>query len=296
MDATLLLQAVFAGITNGFVYGLIGLGISAVFRGTGIINAMQGEFAVIAAMVAAALIAGPNWPLVPALAVSVLSVSVLGLVVERVLVRPLVARGAGEESFLLLTLGLSLLSTASILFFLGREPRFLPGIGGTDSVEILGAPVRVHALSVVAIGVVLTVILRFFYTKTVVGIAMVASSLDAQGAATTGIDVSAMRSTTFVIGGFVGAIAGILVAPLTPVSYLLGLTLTLKGFAAAVLGGLTRPLGAIVGGLVFGLIEALAVVTFPSGYKDVVALFILVALLILRPRGLLPSAAIREAA
>lgn len=296
MDRVLLLQALFAGITNGFVYGLIGLGISAIFRGTGIINAMQGEFAVVAAMLTAALIAGPGWPLLPAIAVSVALTSALGLVIERFFVRPLVRRGAGEESFLLLTLGLALLSTASLLFFLGREPQFLPGVGGNTSVSIFGAPVRVHAFAVIALGIVLTVALRFFYTKTVVGIAMVAASLDAEGAATTGINVSALRSATFVIGGFVGAVAGILVAPLTPVSYLLGLTLTLKGFAAAVLGGLTRPLGAIVGGLAFGLIEAFAVVAFPSGYKDVVALTVLVVLLIVRPRGLLPAASVRTAA
>lgn len=296
MDLTLVLQAAFAGISNGFVYGLVGLGISVIFRGTGIINAAQGEFAVLAAMVSAILIAGPGWPVLPAVIVAVIGVSLLGVLIERGLVRPLVRRGAGEESFLLLTLGLALLSTAAILYFLGREPRYLPGIGGTGTVSIFGAPVRIHALAVIVIALVLTVALHLFFTRSVVGIAMVASSLDAQGAATTGIDVAAMRGLTFLIGAFVGAVAGVLVAPLTPVSYLLGLTLTLKGFAAAVLGGLTRPLGAIIGGLVFGLIEALAVLVFPSGYKDVVALTVLVVLLIVRPRGLLPATATREAA
>ncbi len=296
MDTELVLQALFSGVTNGFVYGLIGLGISAIFRGTGIINAMQGEFAVVSAMCTAALLAGPGWPFLPAVAVSVAGVTVSGVVIERFLVRPLVRRQAGEESFLLLTLGLALLSTASILFFLGREPQLLPGIGGTSTVTVLGAPVRVHALAVIVIGIVLTMCLRTFYVRTVVGTAMVASSLDASGAATTGINVPAMRSSTFAIGAFVGAVAGILVAPLTPVSYLLGLTLTLKGFAAAVLGGLTRPLGAILGGLVFGLVEAFAVLAFPSGYKDVIALTALIVLLIVRPRGLLPAAAVRTAA
>ena len=112
-------------------------------------------------------------------------------------------------------------------------------------------------------------------------------SMDPDGAATNGIDVRWMRSLTFVLGGMVGAIAGILVAPLVAVNYHLGIALTLKGFAAAILGGLTNPLGAVIGGVTLGLLESLAVIAFPSGYKDVIALAIMIAIMILMPNGLL---------
>ena len=110
----------------------------------------------------------------------------------------------------------------------------------------------------------MTLALRSFYRHSTIGLAMIAASNDADGAATTGINVTAMRTLTFALGGLLGAIAGILVTPLISVDYQLGLSLTLKGFAAAILGGLTNPLGAIVGGLTLGLLEALAIVWVSS--------------------------------
>jgi branched-chain amino acid transport system permease protein len=293
METSVLLYAVFSGITNGFVYGFIGLGMSAIFRGTGIINAMQGEFCVLAALTTAALtVAG--LPLVAAIGVALAISVVIAVLIERVLIVPLVRRGASPESFLLLTLALALLSSATLLFVFGREARFLPGIGGTESIRVLDASVRVHALAVIGIVVVLTVALRLFFTKTVFGLEMVASALDARGAATTGINVARTRTATFVLGGLLGAIAGILIAPLTPLGYLSGTILTLKGFAAAVLGGLHHPMGAIVGGIVFGLIESLAVLALPSGYKELVAYAALIAVLILLPRGLIVQRGVRH--
>ena len=113
---------------------------------------------------------------------------------------------------------------------------------------------------------------------------------DADGAATTGINVARMRTFTFVLGGVLGAAGGILVTPLIGVDYQLGLNLTLKGFAAAVLGGLTNPLGAAVGGLTLGLVESLAIIGISSSYKDVVAFSVLIVIMILMPQGILGRA------
>ena len=116
---------------------------------------------------------------------------------------------------------------------------------------------------------------------------MMAASIDADGAATTGINVAAMRTATYGMGGLLGALAGLLVAPLVPISYYMGLALTLKGFCAAMIGGLTNPMGAIVGGLVLGLVESLAIVFIASAYKDVVAFGVLLVIMILVPQGIL---------
>ena len=116
---------------------------------------------------------------------------------------------------------------------------------------------------------------------------MMAASIDADGAATTGINVARMRTYTFVLGGLLGALGGILVTPLIGVDYQLGLNLTLKGFAAAVLGGLTNPLGAAVGGITLGLVESLAIIGISSSYKDVVAFSVLIVIMILMPQGIL---------
>ena len=135
-----------------------------------------------------------------------------------------------------------------------------------------------------------TLALRAFYHRTTIGLSMMAASIDADGAATTGINVGRMRTFTFVLGGLLGALGGILVTPLIGVDYQLGLNLTLKGFAAAVLGGLTNPLGAAVGGLTLGLVESLAIIGISSSYKDVVAFSVLIVIMILMPQGILGRA------
>ena len=121
------------------------------------------------------------------------------------------------------------------------------------------------------------VLLWLFYHRTHIGLSMLAASIDAEGAATIGIHVGRMRTLTFLLGGLVGGLAGVLVSPLITLHYEMGLLLTLKGFAAAILGGLFNPFGAVVGGVVLGLVESLAVLAVSSGYKDVIAMAILIA-------------------
>lgn len=290
MSDTLVIQAVLSGITNGFVYALIGVGISIIFKGTRIVNAMQGEFAVIGALVAVFALKSLGLPYPVAIAGGIAAGAASGLAIDTLFVRPMMRRGAGEESFLLLTIGLAFALSAAALYFGGRDSHLLPAIGGEGVVELLGATAPVHALALVGIAVLLVAALRLFYTKTLVGLAMTAASLDPDGATTTGINVRRMRTLTFLLGGGFGAVVGVLVTPLLSMNYQMGIGLTLKGFAAAILGGLGNPLGAVVGGLLLGLTESLAVVGFPSGYRDVVALSILVVIMILLPNGVLGRA------
>jgi len=204
--------------------------------------------------------------------------------------RYMLRRNASEDSFLLLTIGLSLTLSAGVLYFIGRNGYLLPPIGGEGVVLILDAVMQYHAIWLIVIGLLITVALRLFYHRTTLGLAMMAASIDADGAATIGIDVARMRTFTFVLGGLLGAAGGILVTPLVSVDYQVGIGLTLKGFAAAILGGLTNPLGAVIGGVTIGLIEALAIVFVSSSYKDVVAFSLLIGIMILMPQGMLGRA------
>lgn len=290
MSASLIAQATLSGLVNGCVYALIGIGLAVVFKGTRIINAVQGEFAVVGAMVAFLLLHGIGAPYVVAILAGILAGAATGALVDLLFVRPMARRGAGEESYLLLTIGLAFAISAAVLYFAGRDPQLLPSLGQDDVVEIFGAYLRDHALWLVGVTVAVVIALRLFYSRTLVGLAMAAASMDPDGAATTGIDVGRMRTLTFLMGGALGAVAGILLAPLVAVGYQSGIALTLKGFAAAIIGGLTNPLGALLGGLVMGLLESLAVVGFPSGYKDVVALGVLIVVMIVMPNGLLGHA------
>jgi len=287
MLTTLFVQSILSGLTNGFVYGLIGLGIAVIFRGTRIINAMQGDFALLGGLGAYLAMNALGFSLIPSFCAGVLAGGLLGLVVERLLVRPVDRRGGTEDSFLLVTLGGAFAVSAAVLFFFGRDSRVLNGIGGDASIDVLDAALRIHAVWLIVISTIVVSGLRLFYNHTELGQSMLAASIDIDGASTIGINVPLMRTLTFLAGGLLGGLAGVLVAPLVNVHYEMGLLLTLKGFAAAILGGLTSPFGAIVGGVTLGLVESLAIVFVSSGYKDVIAMSILIVIMIIMPQGLL---------
>jgi branched-chain amino acid transport system permease protein len=287
MSGTLLLQSALVGVTNGFVYALVGLGIAVVFRGTRIINAMQGEFALIGGMAAFLALDRLGAPMLLAFPAGVVAGGALGVLIDLFLVRPTRRRGGSEESFLLLTLGIAFAISAAVLLLLGRDSHPLPGIGGDGSALVLDAALRWHAIWLMATSAAVMGLLWLFYHRTTIGLSMLAASIDEEGASTVGVNVPRMRTLTFLLGGMVGGLAGVLVSPLITIHYEMGLMLTLKGFAAAILGGLTNPFGAVVGGLTLGLAESLAVLTVSSGYKDVIAMTILIVIMIVLPNGML---------
>jgi branched-chain amino acid transport system permease protein len=290
MSSALFLQALASGITNGTLYALIGLGLAVVFKGARIINVTQGEFAVVGALMAVLLLQRLGWPYPLAIAGGVASGALTGLLMDGLFVQPMLRRGAGEESFLLLTIGLAFTLSAAALYVGGRGSHLLPALGGEGIVELGAATVRVHALWLLLIASIVVLALRAFYRHTLLGLSVTAASSDAAGAATVGVDVAACRRLTFLLGGALGAVAGILITPLTAMNYHMGLALTLKGFAAAILGGLANPFGAVAGGLALGLVESLSIVFFPSGYKEVVSMSLLVLIMLLMPHGLLGRA------
>jgi branched-chain amino acid transport system permease protein len=290
MSSALFLQALASGVTNGFVYALVGMGLAVVFKGARIINVTQGEFAVVGALVTVLFLQQLQWPYWSAIVLGVASGALTGWLLDALFVQPMLRRGAGEESFLLLTIGLAFTFSAAALYFGGRSSHLLPGFGGEGIVELGAATVRTHALWLVAVACVVVCALRYFYRHTLLGLSVAAASSDPAGAATLGVDVAASRRLTFLLGGALGAIAGILVTPLTAMNFHMGIALTLKGFAAAILGGLANPFGAIVGGLALGLAEALSLVFFPSGYKEVVSMALLILIMLSMPNGILGRA------
>ena len=286
---TLLIQTALAGLTNGFVYALVGIGLAVIFRGSRIVNAMQGEFAVVGAIATVLLIDRLQWLHELSMLAGVAFAMAMGAAVERFFVRPMERRNPGDEGHLLLTIGLAMAFSSGVLVFAGREPHLLPAFGQGALIEIAGATLPEHALYLMGCALAAVALLQWFYRRTTFGLSMLAASSDAEGATTIGIDVARMRTCTFALGGGLGALAGILVAPLVPISYESGLMLTLKGAAAAILGGLSNPKGAVLGGVLLGLAESLATVAVASGYKDPIAMALLIGVMIVFPSGLLPG-------
>lgn len=290
MSAELLLQVVLAGLTNGFVYALVGLGLAVIYKGSTILNAAQGEFAVVGGVVAVLLLDRAGSPYALSIAGGIVAGALLGGLVEVLCVRPMIRRKASEESMLLVTVGLSFFIGAVVLVAVGKAPYFLPPIGGDVSIDFGSATVQRHALFLVATALAVVGALAWFYRSTHLGQSMVAASIDQEGASAIGINVPAMRTATFVLGGAIGAVGGILQTPLIGVSFQMGIAITLKGVAAAILGGLVNPMGAVAGGLVLGLAEALAVVGISSGYQNIAAMGLLIVIMIFMPNGLFAGA------
>jgi branched-chain amino acid transport system permease protein len=287
MSIGLIVQAIITGITNGLTYALVGIGIAAIFKGTRIINVMQGEFSVTGAMITVLLLNKAHWPYWVAILGGIAAGAVVGMLIDILFVRYMMRKHATQQNFILLTIGIAITMSASILFFIGRSGYVLPPFGGDGAFNIFGAVLHVHALWLIIIALGITAGLKLFYHRTMIGLSMMGASIDADGAAIIGIDVSKMSTLTFILGGVLGAVAGILVTPLLSIDFSMGINLTLKGFAAAILGGLANPLGAAVGGLTLGLVESLAVVAVSSSYKDVIAYTVLIGIMIVMPQGIL---------
>lgn len=293
MSGELLLQVVAAGLTNGFLYALIGLGLAVVYKGSTIINAAQGDFAIVGAIVTVLFVQSAGAPYWAAIVMGILAATLLGGLVEVLLIRPMLRSNASEESTLLLTVGLSFLMGAVVLVAVGKTANFLPPIGGEAQVYIGTATLQRHAVIAIAAALLVVGALAAFYKYTHLGRSMVAASADADGAASIGINVPLMRTFSFMLGGLIGGVAGILQTPLIGVSFAMGIAITLKGMAAAVLGGLVNPMGAVAGGVILGLAEALAVFFFPSGYQNIVSMGLLIVIMIVMPNGLFAAAARR---
>lgn len=286
----LILQSLLAGLTNGLIYALIGLGIAAIFKGSDIVNAMQGEFGTMAAIVTSLLMAAQGWPYWLAGFCGLSVGLIFGVIIEFVLVRPMRRRDAPHDSYLLLTLGLSITFSALILYVAGSESYKLPGFGGDRVWIILNAVVPEQSLWLLGCGVAIILATRWFFGRTSLGLRMMAAAIDADGAATIGVNVPLMRTITFGLGGILGSAAGLLIATSIPLDYHTGLILTLKGFAAAILGGITNPIGAAVGGITIGVLEAASIISISSAYKDVVTFALLIVIMIFLPNGMLGKA------
>jgi branched-chain amino acid transport system permease protein len=175
----------------------------------------------------------------------------------------------------------------------GRDPQTLPAFTGDKPIPFLGASVVPQTLWVVGVTLITVILLQLFYKRSIIGKAMKACAINPSAAQLMGINTSSIVMLSFAMSAGFGAVAGVLITPVSMTSYSVGSFLGLKGFAGAVLGGLDNPLGAVLGGLLLGILESLSVGVIDSGYKDAIAFLILLLVLFIRPSGIL-GARIKE--
>lgn len=278
------LQFIAAGLTAGAIYALVALGFAIVFNASGAINFAQGEFVMVGAMSAVSLVAfGAPLPLAIGLAI-VCSV-LIALVIERIAIAP--AGRADTVTLIIITIGVSLFLRGLAQLVWGKGVFRLPGFSGEEPMALGGATLLPQSLWVLGGAALAVVALGAFYGRTLIGKAMLATSHNRLAAQLVGIDTRAVLFVSFGLAAGLGAFAGVLVAPIAFTSYDAGIMLGLKGFAAAMLGGLGSFAGAIAGGIVLGLLEGLGAGFVSSAYKDAIAFVVILAVLFFLPGGLL---------
>ncbi len=285
---------VIGGAIQGAIYGLLGLGLVLLFKGNRIFNFAQAEFGTVAALVVLACLQGskflPEMPYAVAILVGLAAGTLMGLAAERTIVRPLFSQP--KVTIVVATAGLALLAISVELFLQGPNPETLPAIVAGDLVNDGGLRVtNQQAVSLVVLAV-LAVASVLFFNRTRTGLAVLAVSQEPTATSLVGISVNRISSLTWGIAGFLGATAGILlVGGATVAPGIVTATALIPAFTAAVFGGITSLPGAFVGGIVIGVAERLAAINLQGsgipGADDLVVFVLLLAVLLIRPAGLL---------
>jgi branched-chain amino acid transport system permease protein len=277
-------QFIAGGLTAGAIYALVALGFSIIYNASQVINFAQGEFVMVGGMCTVWL-ANAGWPLPAAVAAAVLLAALLGLALERLAVEP--ARGASVVTLIIITIGASILLRGLATLVWDKKLHPLKPFSGEAPIQIGGATLLPQSLWVLGVTLVVVLLLSWFFGRTLLGKALLATSHNRLAAQLVGISVRRVLLTAYGLSAALGAVAGILIAPITFTSWDVGVMLGLKGFAAAILGGMGSGPGAVVGGLALGIIEAMGAGYLSSAYKDALAFVIILAVLFFMPGGLL---------
>lgn len=280
-----LTQFIVSGLTTGSIYALIALGFCIIHNAIGIVNFTQVDFVTLGGMMMYTFFQSMNFPMPLAFVLGVLAVTAVGAMVERFAIRP--AKSRAVIVLIFITIGVSILMRGAFKIIWGTNQMALPSFSGDTPFSILQAAVLPQSVWIFVITVIVVILLHFFFSSTRLGKAMRATSFNPKAAALMGVNVNRMILFSFALSGALGAVAGIIIVPITTLSYDIGVILGLKGFAAAVLGGYGNSIGAIIGGLSLGLLESFGAGMISSTYKDVIAFAILLLVLFMKPSGLL---------
>jgi branched-chain amino acid transport system permease protein len=276
-------QYLMSGLTSGAIYALAGLGFALIYNASQVINFAQGEFIMIGGMATATLVAA-GVPLALAIPAALALSVATGVALERIAVSR--AKGADVVAIIIITIGASIFLRGAAQVVWDKEFHALPAFSGEQPLHLLGATMMPQSLWVLGVAAAVILGLGWFFGRTLFGKAMLATSYNPLAAQLCGIPVGMVLLAAFALSALLGAIGGIVITPITFTSYEAGIMLGLKGFSAAVLGGLGNGLGAVVGGLIVGIAEALAAGYLSSAYKDAIAFVIILLVLFFMPNGL----------
>jgi branched-chain amino acid transport system permease protein len=279
----LLPQLIVSGIAAGCLYALVAIGLVLIYKATDIVNFAQGESVTVGAYMGWLMVTELHMPYLPAMVMVLIGSALVGMLVERIAYRPLIK--SPPFTVILATLAIGLLITNVIRLIFQDTPRNIPGVLSTEPLEFGGVLITPERLGIMVTVVIVVAMLMLFFRYSKLGKAMRATAQSQEAASLMGISVPGIFSKTWALGSALGGIAGMLIAPLVGINTELGGVL-IPGFVAAIVGGFTSIPGAIVGGLMVGVLENLGGVYVSSSFKRVTSFIILIAVLMIRPAGL----------
>jgi branched-chain amino acid transport system permease protein len=289
----LIAPAIVTGLGLGSMYGLLALGFHITHAVSRTVNFAQGSTMMLGAVLCFTFWVTLAWPLAAAVLLALAACALWGVVVERVAVRPFVARHS--NSWLIATVALGIVLDNVVLFTFGKDPRGMPqGMLTLDSIVIAGIRVQYLQALIPVIGLVLAVGLQLLFSTSRHGKALLAVVQNKDAARLMGIRVERVVEFAFALSGLLAGIAGILVAPLFTVSSTMGTLFGIKAFAVAILGGIESAWGVVFAGLIYGVAEALVTGLLGSTYTQVVTFALVILALALRPTGLFGHATLRK--
>lgn len=285
-----LVQTLLGGLAIGCIYSLIALGISMIIRATEILHFAQGEIMMIGAMTGVTAFWLAEMPFVLVLLFGIVGGGIASVLVELAIYRPLGLRRVPLLNIVIATLGVSIVLQNVARLTWGSEPLRYPALFASKGLVLAGFVVSPQLIWIVILGAAIMGALMLFFHFTRLGIAMQAAAQDADAARMMGISVERTTTLTFAVSGMMAGAAGVLLGSLFFASFNMGFTTGIKAFVAATLGGLGSVPGAMVGGLLFGLIETFSGTLISTSYKDAVGMIVLILILLFAPMGLFARA------
>jgi branched-chain amino acid transport system permease protein len=274
------------GVVFGAIYGLNAVGFSIMYNATGIINFTQGEFVMLGGMLTLLFYADGRVPLPVAAVGAIAATTLIGLAIERGAIRPLWRRRSRDWTYIFMLFAVATVVPNVVMIGISRDAQTFPAWTGSRPLALGPVAIAAQGLWVLGVTAAVAVALHVLFNHTLTGKAMKAVAVNRRAAGWMGIPVERMVALSFGLSAFLGGLGGVVFTPLITTQFNIGLSFTLKGFAAAIIGGLGNVSGAIVGGLVLGLIEALSTAFVSSLYGDAVTYGILLVILLVRPSGL----------
>ena len=287
-----LLQYLITPLTVGSVYAMVAIGFNIIYGVTEIINFAQGEFVMLGGLVMVFCHVTLGLVLPLAFIATLGVVTLVGILLDRMAIRPI--RQPSVLVLIIATLAASILIKGAAMLIWGKDPLDLPAFSGRTPINLGGAVIQPQYFWVTGVLIVAVIFLTLFFNRTITGKAMTACADNANAASLVGINVKRMVSLSFCLSAALGAVAGIMITPISLMEYDRGAMLAIKGFGAAILGGLGSFPGAVLGGLILGAIESFGAGLISSGYKDAFALIVLLAVLFIKPSGLFGNAEISK--